>query len=113
MKFFFFMKFSDYESPIFINETDYQQNHQQQQNPYARNGYNFGYRPSLNRAPSKFNRMQNADYGFEVRRSGGGGHGFENENEQQQPQFDYSDDNREANVNFYDNKYYDNLKMHR
>lgn len=29
-------------------------------------------------------------------------------------QFDYNEDyNRESNVNFYDNKYYDNLKMHR
>lgn len=104
-------QFSDYESPIIINETEYQQNHQQQQYPYARNGYNFGYRPPLNRAPSKYNKMQNVDYGFEVRHSGGGGHGFEND--QQQPQFDYSDDNRDVNVNYYDNKYYENLKLHR
>lgn len=55
--------------------------------------------------------MQNPDYGFEVRHSGGGGHGFENE--QQQPQLDYNDDNRDVNANFYDNKYYDNFKLHR
>lgn len=102
---------TDYESPI-INETDYQQNHyQQQQYPYARSGYNFGYRP-INRVASKFNRMQNTDYGFEVRHSGGGGHGFENEQMQNSP-FEYPEDNRDVNVNFYDTKYYDNLKMHR
>ena len=103
---------TDYEPSLIINETEYQQNlHHQQQYPYARNGYNFGYRPLIR--ASKFNRMQqhNADYGFEVRHnSGGGGFDFENE----QPQYDYNDDSRDVNVNFYDNKYYDsNFKLHR
>lgn len=35
-------------------------------------------------------------------------------NENDRGQFDYNDEqNQESNANFYDNKYYDNFKMHR
>lgn len=108
---------SDYESPV-INETDYHPHHNHPPPPFSRNGYNFGHRP-LNRA-NKINRLYNTEYGIEVKHRGDliGNFGYEN-NEQDEPPpqlpFDYNDDNnnREMGVNFYDNKYYDNLKMHR
>lgn len=113
---------TDYESPV-INETDYHPHHNHQPPPFARNGYNFGHRP-LSRA-NKINRLYHTDFGIEVRHrgdpaSGGTGSYFGYDNEQAEQQIpqqssDYSDDNRETsvNLNFYDNKYYDNLKLHR
>jgi hypothetical protein len=74
----------------------------------------------LSRA-NKINRLHNIDYGTEVRHRGGGlgGFGFDEDDrdellrQPQSPTYDYNDDNREMSVNFYDNKYYDPMKMHR
>lgn len=82
-----FCAFTDYESPI-INETDYQQPH-----PFVRSGYS--YRPR-DRA-----RYQLSSFGSIVTQG-------------DRNHYDYVDDrDRESDVNFYDNKYYDNVKMHR
>lgn len=78
---------TDYESPS-INETDYNQLH-----PYVRSGY--GYQ-THDRARHRLNTYANVITQID------------------REQFDYVDDrNRKAEANFYDNKYYDNFKMHR
>lgn len=78
---------ADYESPN-INETDYQQIH-----PFVRNGFN--YRPH-DRARYRVNSFGNII------------------TQSDRDQFDDFDErNRQSDVNFYDNKYYDQFKMHR
>lgn len=98
MKTFFFVFFldvfclrwkADYESP-YINETDYQQIH-----PYVRSGFN--YRPH-DRARPRLNSFGNI---------------ITQHDRDQDRLEDVGETNRESDVNFYDNKYYDHFKMHR
>lgn len=79
---------ADYESSPNINETDYHQIH-----PYVRSGFNNQNR---DRARYRLNSFGNI-----VTQSA-------------RDQFDFGDDrHRKSDVNFYDNKYYENFKMHR
>lgn len=80
---------ADYESSPNINETEYHQIH-----PYVRSGFSYQNRDRA--------RHRNS-FGNIITQS-----------ERDREQLDYADErNREAEVNFYDNKYYDNFKMHR
>lgn len=110
---FFLLPFTDYESPLPIfNETEYQY----QYHPYARNGFNFPHNRHTHDRPSSSYRLHQ-NFGNIITHSSdiGGIANVENvNNDNDRGQFDYNEDyNRESNVNFYDNKYYDNLKMHR
>lgn len=107
----FFSHPIDYESPLPIfNETDYQYH------PYARNGFNYPHNRQVHdRSPSY--RLHQSYGNIITHRSdidSINSMGSINTNNNDRDQFDYNDEyNRESNVNFYDNKYYDNLKMHR
>ncbi|CAG9802553.1 unnamed protein product [Chironomus riparius] len=101
----------DYESPLPIfNETEYQY----QYHPYARNGFNFPHNRHTHDRPSSSYRLH-PNFGNIITHPSsdiGGIASMESvNNENDRGQFDYNEDyNRESNVNFYDNKYYDNLK---
>ncbi|KAG5682634.1 hypothetical protein PVAND_011973 [Polypedilum vanderplanki] len=105
----------DYESSLpNINETEYQYH------PFARNGFSYPQQlPRHTHDRSSYRLHQS--YGNIITHSGIAGlnnnnhFNFNHNNDKDRDQIiEYeNDDEREPNANFYDNKYYDNFKMHR